>query len=365
MKIFEFEFISALLSFLLLWTLEMHGEVTNNISTELNQPKEAAFAGIMAARAELDKELLTDPNKLNPQEFETARKMIVKQTAQLSKTASDFVEKFPTNDFIQVSQQQIFSIVLLGMLQKQHEAILGNIAEFIPGCLFQTETCEHLHLSVEQASQMQSTIQSAFADAVITALKFKPESYNGVYMFMKRANPDAGQKLARVILNDPATDASLKQCASFVLNRKFTVGKPLILKFPALDGRQVDIAKMRGKVVLVDFWATDCVPCMEKLPALELLYQKYHDRGFEVVSISTDSDQEVLLRVIQEKAISWPVYKNLNGWTNKFVMECGVNAIPDYWLIDSKGIIREIMAASNLEKKIEFLLAYRRDSPTN
>jgi peroxiredoxin len=99
------------------------------------------------------------------------------------------------------------------------------------------------------------------------------------------------------------------------------------------------------------------VPCLEKLPELELLYQKYRDRGFEVAGISTDSEKQTLLRVIHEKSIPWPIVLAENSWTNELVTVCGVNAIPDYWLIDRTGITREIMADSNLEKEIEFLLA--------
>ena len=337
--------------------MQVHGEFTNSMAKELNQPKEILLAEILKTRAELDKALQIDSSKLSPEEFKTAKAKIVSQTKQLSTKTSDFMEKFPTNDLLQISQQQIFSVVLQGMLHRQDAAFLGNIAEYVPSCLFDSETCKYLPISIKQASQLQETLESAFADAVIVALKFEPESYNGVYMFMKRAGPIAGQKLAQTILSDPASDDSLKQCARSVLNRKFTVGKPLTLKFTALDGRQVDMAKMHGKVVVVDFWATGCVPCMEKLPELELLYQKYHDQGFEVAGISVDSEQQTLLKVIHENAIPWPVSMVDKGWMNEFVMACGVNAIPDYWLIDRKGVTRETMADSNLEKKIELLLA--------
>ena len=336
--------------------MEVHGEVTNIVSTDLDQPSEVAIAGVMAARADLDQALQTDPGKLSPEAFATARKLVVERTARLSKTIWDFQEKFPTNYPVQVAQQETFSRVLGGMLEIQKAAFLGNLAERLPSCSFAAEVCEQAHISREEASQMQSAVEMAFADAVIAALKFQPESYNGVYMFMKRANPNAANKLARAVVNDPATDDSLKESARSVLKRKFTIGTPLTLKFTALDGRQVDLEKLRGKVVLVDFWATGCAPCMAKLPALEMLYQKYHDRGFEVVGISTDTDKKDVLRVIQEKAIPWPIDMDINGRSNKVVMECGVNGIPDYWLIDKNGIIREFMADSNLEKKIEFLL---------
>src|SRR5471030_1254825 len=68
--------------------------------------------------------------------------------------------------------------------------------------------------------------------------------------------------------------------------------KPLDLKFTAVDGKKVDLADMRGKVVLIDFWATWCPPCRAEVPDVVATYKKYHDQGFEVVGISLDQDKD-------------------------------------------------------------------------
>jgi thiol-disulfide isomerase/thioredoxin len=174
---------------------------------------------------------------------------------------------------------------------------------------------------------------------------------------MDRARTDAGRKLSQAILEAPKTDDSLKHVAKSVLNRKYSTGQPLPIQFTAIDGRKVDTSQMRGKVILVDFWATTCVPCMAGLPELKSLDQKYHEQGFEIVGISSDNEQKPVLRVIQEKGIPWPNYVDADGQTNKFEVACGVSGIPNYWLVDRHGILRETMADFDLEKKIQFLLA--------
>src|SRR5438067_10175070 len=78
-------------------------------------------------------------------------------------------------------------------------------------------------------------------------------------------------------------------------------GKPVDIKFTAVDGREVDLAKLKGKVVLIDFWATWCGPCMGEVPHVVEAYQKLHGKGFEIVGISFDKDKGALEKTTKEK----------------------------------------------------------------
>jgi thiol-disulfide isomerase/thioredoxin len=130
-----------------------------------------------------------------------------------------------------------------------------------------------------------------------------------------------------------------KLWAKGFLNRLDSRGKPVSLQFKAVDGREVDLAKMIGKVVLVDFWATDCAPCVKELPRVKAAYDKFRGQGFEVIGISCDTDRERLNKFLKEKEILWPQCIDGQG-DNKFSMEFGIDGIPHMFLVDKKGFLR-------------------------
>jgi thiol-disulfide isomerase/thioredoxin len=134
------------------------------------------------------------------------------------------------------------------------------------------------------------------------------------------------------------------------------LGQPLEIAFIAADGRKVDVQKMKGKVVLIDFWAAWCGPCIQSLPEVVKLYNKYHEDGFEIVGINMDKQQSQMESVVSRFKMPWPQYFDGKGWGNKFSLEYNVTAIPSVWLVDKKGILRTMEARQNLEEKIKELL---------
>ena len=133
--------------------------------------------------------------------------------------------------------------------------------------------------------------------------------------------------------------------------------KPLELKFTTVDGKDFDLAKWRGKVVLVDFWATWCGPCRVELPNVLTAYKKLHDKGFEIVGISLDRDKNALLQFIKQKELSWPQYFDGSAWENKVSVNFGISAIPAQWLVDKRGFVRSTNARAGLEAEVTKLLA--------
>jgi thiol-disulfide isomerase/thioredoxin len=115
--------------------------------------------------------------------------------------------------------------------------------------------------------------------------------------------------------------------------------KPVELKFTALDGREVDLAKLRGKVVLIDFWATWCPPCRHISPDIVGLYKKYHSQGLEIIGVSVDSDHKGLADVIKEEGLVWPQYCDFKGTDNAIAAQFGIEEFPTLLLLNKKGII--------------------------
>ena len=129
------------------------------------------------------------------------------------------------------------------------------------------------------------------------------------------------------------------------------------MKFTAVDGREIDIAKMKGKVVLVEFWATWCGPCLISLPEVIDVHKRYHAKGFEVVGINLDYRRQELDQFAKARGITWPNFFDGRGWNSPIVARYGVAGIPASFLVDKQGRLRALEVRGNLEAEVKRLLA--------
>lgn len=120
-----------------------------------------------------------------------------------------------------------------------------------------------------------------------------------------------------------------------------------------LDGKPLTLAAFKGKIVLVDFWATWCGPCVQELPNVLAAYEKYHAKGFEIVGISLDQDRAKLVAFMAEHKVAWPQFFDGAGWKNKLAKEYGVNSIPATYLLDGDGnIIARDLRGRDLDREL-------------
>ena len=158
--------------------------------------------------------------------------------------------------------------------------------------------------------------------------------------------------------SDDETIARYGKMMSGVARRLMLLGKEMKIDGTTLDGDKFDWKAYRGKVVLVDFWATWCGPCVQELPNVLANYEKYHDKGFEVVGISLDEDRERLERFVVERKLPWVcLFEEGTGTSNPVAEYYGVTGIPTVMLVDREGKVVSMSAhGRELERQLVKLL---------
>ncbi|AYL96809.1 TlpA disulfide reductase family protein [Mucilaginibacter celer] len=118
-------------------------------------------------------------------------------------------------------------------------------------------------------------------------------------------------------------------------------------------GKAVSLADYKGKIVLVDFWASWCSPCRQEIPNLLSQYKMYKDKGFEILSVSLDSSREKWLKAVQQEGMGWPQVSDLKGNNNSAARLYGVTGIPATFLVDRDGkLISTTLRGEELNKKL-------------
>jgi peroxiredoxin len=123
------------------------------------------------------------------------------------------------------------------------------------------------------------------------------------------------------------------------------------------EGKPFSLSSLRGKYVLVDFWASWCRPCRAENPNVVRVYNKYKERGFEILGVSLDRSKDAWVKAIEKDGLTWPHISDLKFWQSAAAQTYGVSAIPYTVLVDPEGkIIAQNLRGASLERKLEELL---------
>jgi len=159
---------------------------------------------------------------------------------------------------------------------------------------------------------------------------------------------DTGKKAPQIIAQIAAQSESKKIQRSLKPGAVFPV-----FEEADLDGKPLSPANFKGKVVLIDFWATWCGPCVAELPNVIKTYGAHHAKGFEIIGISLDKDKDKLTSFIKDKQMTWAQYFDGQGWQNKLAAKYGITGIPATFLLDKEGkIIAKDLRGEALESAV-------------
>ncbi len=283
--------------------------------------------------------------------------------------SKDFYTKFPKDSHALAARKQEMEITGVAVsLGATNQLARLDAAEKIvladPG-LSEDDRLSIRQSDIERAAQAKEsegeTAVTAELEKGVRALQKEfPKRPEIIQMLLEIADDVEGEKargILQEVTNSPVASDEMKQSAAGELKKLDFVGKPIDLHFTALDGREVDVSKMKGKVVLIDFWATWCAPCVGEVPQVKEAYDKNHPKGFEIVGVSLDQEKASLTEFVAGHKLDWPQYFESQGGENKLAGQFGITSIPAMWLVDKKGNLRDLHARSDLSGKVEKLLA--------
>jgi len=231
-----------------------------------------------------------------------------------------------------------------------------------------------LTLSQWMLSSKDAEVQQKILDEMTATAKENPTNTEvtstlAVMINLGAANTDMEKKIIEVIRANMKGEMVTQLLAQLdgEQEQKAMVGKALAVAGRTSTGSSFDTTSLKGKVIMLDFWATWCGPCIAELPHVKQTYAAYHDKGFEIVGLSCDDNDQVLNNFIKDKEMPWmqlrestqtePTAEKPNANWHPLATKFHVDGIPTMFLIDRNGVLRYVDAREDLDKKVAKLLA--------
>jgi len=252
----------------------------------------------------------------------------------------------------------------------------------------ESESIKNLNNLLADFSRVNDSLQQA-AQTAQQSMNF--QALDQIYSYQQSLNMNVGRQIQLLINENPSSFAAMSAVQNFDPNRDYQlfakveeawkadkpsspylveisqklekirtlqVGAiPPNISLPNPDGEMTSLYDLRGKVVLLDFWASWCKPCRAENPNVVKAYNKYKDKGFEILGVSLDQEKPRWLQAIQADGLTWTHVSDLKGWQSAGAALYNVQSIPAAFLLDAEGkIIARDLRGPALDKKLEEIL---------
>jgi peroxiredoxin len=225
--------------------------------------------------------------------------------------------------------------------------VIGSISENLN---------QNLHKEIDTLSEKEQM------NKTIEFVKNNPNSIvsaNLLSIFSSTWGKEKTEELFEKFSTENKSSEYGKKIAKYIeLNKDPKVGEQYVdFEMEDTNGKMRKLSDFKGKIILLEFWSSNCGACLKENPNLVKTYEKYNPKGFEIFAVSQDIKKSSWLKEIEKSKLPWLHVSDLKGHNNSASLIYGINSIPDSFLIDKNGIIigRDLRGEKLNEKLAELL----------
>ena len=256
------------------------------------------------------------------------------ELAKKQKVRTDSLESVFNNALVIQKLDSLRADSLSKVLQKPYEQMVAVYSDLV-------------------AKKIKENVNS-FA-SIMAIQQIKPENYVDVYQALDKGLTEKYPNNADI----KAFHGMVQQTEMMVLRTqsiKIGAEAPELI-LPTPNDKELALSSLRGKIVLIDFWASWCGPCRKEMPNVKRCYEKYKNKGFVILGVSLDKNRDEWLEAIDKDGLTWPQVSDLKFWQSEAVQIYAVQSIPYTVLIDKAGkIIATDLRGAELDKKLAEVL---------